>query len=559
MYSVSAKRVLALGLALCLLLGCFTGCGRKRSEKPTEPDNLPPQLVLDPADMTTEATEPTEVTTEPTEAPTEETKETIPQGLPGVVAGEAVNVRVGPGTNHNTIASLPIGTKVYIQEVNLKTALPWGKIDEGWICLNYVQLEGPDELLQYASPALGLTMHSNVQLYNGPGTFYGKAGILGKDVRLNIFGIVGNWARIAEGWLLLDHVYIDCTEGPEEPVMGTVTGSGVNIRRGPGTHYNTVTSVGKGTRIKIFYIVDYYGYKWGCGESGWISMEYVLLDGDPGAAIVDTWCGHGSQDQSDSTAHIFVEWKFTAGGNYTCTQWIYTENMSGAADIKQSVSKTEGTYTFDGTKLTMNDKEVAYTLQNDKLYLDAGFGSKPHLKGSLDDAIKAFLAEKYPNGNPNQPEQPEDPTEGTQPPAPPAIDPAILGNWAAAWAYKSADGVLSFGMGDCWTFNSDGTFHMSDTETIWIYNADGTLGDIYGAGALGSKGTFTFDGSKLVVTCTHMQSQSGGNYDALATPITKTATVTFQNGVLYANWGSGNVPMYKGSAEEIAKLIFPGM
>ena len=53
MYSVSAKRVLALGLALCLLLGCFTGCGRKRSEKPTEPDNLPPQLVLDPADMTT--------------------------------------------------------------------------------------------------------------------------------------------------------------------------------------------------------------------------------------------------------------------------------------------------------------------------------------------------------------------------------------------------------------------------------------------------------------------------------------------------------------------------
>ena len=207
----------------------------------------------------------------------------------------------------------------------------------------------------------------------------------------------------------------------------------------------------------------------------------------------------------------------------------------------------------------MNDKEVAYTLQNDKLYLDAGFGSKPHLKGSLDDAIKAFLAEKYPNGNPNQPEQPEDPTEGTQPPAPPAIDPAILGNWAAAWAYKSADGVLSFGMGDCWTFNSDGTFHMSDTETIWIYNADGTLGDIYGAGALGSRGTFTFDGSKLVVTCTHMQSSSGGNYDALATPITKTATVTFQNGVLYANWGSGNVPMYKGSAEEIAKLIFPGM
>lgn len=543
---VTAKRLAALLLALCLGLGCFTGCGRKQTEKPTEPTNLPPHLVLDPADMTTEATEPTETTeaptTEATEAPTEETeetKETGIRGLPGVVTGDSVNVRKGPGTHYNSNSVLVEGTKVVIQEVDLKTALPWGKVEEGWICLNYVKLDNPDELLEYSSSALGITINNGAQLYNGPGTFYGKAGTMKKDVRLNIFGIVGQWARIAEGWLLVDHIYIDCTEGPEEPVMGTVTGSGVNIRSGPGTTYGAITSVGKGTRMKIFYVVEYYGSKWGCGEVGWISMDYVLLDNDPAAALVGSWYGHNSTDQANSTSHIFVEWKFTTAGKYTCTHWVYDESMSGASDVRQSVSKTEGTYTYDGKKLTMNSIEVAHTLQGDKLTLDAGYGSKIHQKGTMDDAIKAFLAAKYPGGNPNQPENP--PAQ----PEPPALDPAIVGSWSAARAFNSADGVLCFSMGNSWTFNSNGTFSLSENTSSWIYNADGTLGAFYEVTPTVSTGTFTFDGTTLVVT------RSDGTR--------RTGTASVQSGVLVVNWGSGNESLYKGSAAELAAKLFPGV
>ena len=546
MNTISTKRRVALLLALCLMLSCFTGCRRKQAEKPTEPANLPPQLVLDPADMTTVATEPaetTEATTEPTEAPTEAPKETTPKGLAGVVAGDSVNIRFGPGMNYGSNSTLSTGTKVYVQEVDLKSSpLPWGKIEEGWICLNYVQLDNPDELLQYSSPTLGITLNKGIQLYNGPGTFYGQAGQLVKDVRLNIFGIVGNCARIAGGWLLVDHIYIDCTEGPAEPVMGTVTGSGVNIRSGPGTTYNAVTSVGKGTRLKIFYIVDYYGSKWGCGEVGWISMDYVLLDNDPAAAIVGTWCGHNSQDQGNPTSHIFVEWKFTAAGNYTCTQWIYDESMSGASEMKQTVSKSEGKYTFDGTKLTMNDKEVAYTLQDTTLYLDAGFGSKAHLKGTMDDAIKAFLASKYPNGNPNQPETP--PAE-TDPPAPPAIDPAIVGSWSAARAYKSAEGIPCFTMGDNWTFNGDGTFKLTENTAFWVYNEDGTLGQFFDAATTTKNGTFTFDGTNLLITLSDGTKGSG--------------TASVQNGVLVIRWGSGSESLYKGSSNDLAAKLFSGV
>ena len=540
MYTISTKRLLALALAVCLVLGCFAGCGRKKTEKPSEPETIPPQLILDPTEAPTEATE--EATTEATEAPTESTKETEAKGLPGEVAGDSVNVRSGPGTNYNTSATLPIGTKVHILDADLSTSVPWGKIEDGWICLNYVKLDNPDELLQYTTGELGISLKSGIPLYNGPGEFYGKAGTLGKDVRLNIFGIVGRWAKIAEGWLLLDYIYIDCTEGPEEPVMGTVTGSGVNIRSGPGTHYTPVTAVNKGTRLKIFYIVDYYGYKWGCGEVGWISMEYVLLDNDPAAELVGTWCGHHSTDQASDTSHIFVEWKFTAGGTYTCTQWAYDEGMTGASQAVK-ISSSNGKFTFDGTKLTMNDKDVAYTLANSKLHLDVGYGSKAHLKGSMDDAIKAFLAEKYPGGNPNQPENPETP-EQTDPPAPPAIDQSIVGSWNGAKAYNSADGVLCFTMGDNWTFNSDGTFQLTENTTFWVYNQDGTLGQVFESTPVKKSGTFTFDGTNLVITLSDGTKGSG--------------TASVQNGVLVVRWGSGSQNLHKGSAAELAAKLFPG-
>lgn len=523
--SVSIKRALALALTLCLLLTCFAGCGRKKTQKPSEPETIPPQLILDPVEPTQETTKPTTApTTAPTEAPTEPTKETTPKGMPGVVAGDSVNVRSGPSLKYDANKTLSSGDPVYILDVDLKGTMPWGKTEDGWICLDYVQMDNPDDLLQYTSSELGITMNKNIQLYNGPGTFYGKAGLLGKDVRLNIFGIVGNWARIAEGWLLVDHIYIDGTEGPEEPQMGTVSGTGVNIRSGPGTQYNAVTAVNNGTRLKIFYIVEREDYTWGCGEAGWICMDYVILDNDPILRMTGTWCGYNSTSQTDSTSHVFVEWKFTNYGEYTCTHWIYNESMSGASDMKQTVELTAGKYSYDGTKLIMNDKEVNFTFTDGKLYLDAGYGSKAHLKGSMDNAIKAFLAEKYPASTT------------------PTIDPAIVGSWSAARAYRSADNVPSFTMGDKWTFNSDGTFQLTENTTIWQYNEDGTLGQASETTPVNKSGTFTFDGTNLKITL------EGGTVGS--------GTVSFQNGNLVISWGSGSQTLYKGTAEELAAKLF---
>ena len=405
----SVQRSLVLLLSAGLILGCFSGCGKSRTKLPDVPTE-PAYLVEEVTPATTEATTaPTE--TEATEpATTEAATEPEPDGLKGTIAGNLVNIRSGPGTNYGSHETLEEGEPVLILEVKADGGLPWGRIDRGWVCLNYVKLEDPDALLSYTASAVGISIHNGIHIYDGPGSFYEKVGTLDKNVRLNIFGIFGNWARIMDGWILVDHVYLDGTEGPEEPQMGTVTANAVSIRSGPGTEYGIVAACNTGARVKILYQTTLYGYGWGCTESGWICMEYVLLDQDPAAAILGTWYGHTAQSV-DEFDHIFSEWNFRIDGTYTRTKWYYNEKTKELSKFQDG--STSGKFTFDGTKFLL-DEGTAY-VEGGKLYLNEGYGQKTYVKTSMEDAISLFLAEKYPP-TPDEPEGGETPPEGGETP-----------------------------------------------------------------------------------------------------------------------------------------------
>ncbi len=55
----------------------------------------------------------------------------------------------------------------------------------------------------------------------------------------------------------------------------TVTGSVVNVRRGPGLSYSVVTGVTQGTVISITQVQDVDGVLWGKFEKGWICLTYT--------------------------------------------------------------------------------------------------------------------------------------------------------------------------------------------------------------------------------------------------------------------------------------------
>ena len=57
----------------------------------------------------------------------------------GWVRADYLNVRSGPGTQHEVVSDLRRGDPVSILEYATANGKGWGRIEAGWICLNYVQ------------------------------------------------------------------------------------------------------------------------------------------------------------------------------------------------------------------------------------------------------------------------------------------------------------------------------------------------------------------------------------------------------------------------------------
>ena len=128
---------------------------------------------------------------------------------------------------------------------------------------------------------MGITSGDYVNVRMGPGTEYEICGNLRKNTRLEILEVRGDWGRFSEGWIYLDYVYMDGTYGEDPAIMGTIHGTDVYIRSGPGTDYEVIGSTNTGDRYEFFYQTTIYGRKWGCTSVGWICMDYVKLDGTP--------------------------------------------------------------------------------------------------------------------------------------------------------------------------------------------------------------------------------------------------------------------------------------
>lgn len=167
-------------------------------------------------------------------------------GIQVTVTGDRVNVRQGPGTNYAAVGSVTQGEILTITETASGSGYLWGKFGENkWVALSYTN---------YDKVISGDT-----------GTGGNEGGNSGNE------GDTG-------------------TQQPETTVTGTVTvGDSLNIRSGPGTGYSTVGKYTNGTKVTILEQQTVDGTVWGRTDLGWISLDYVKLDGeDSGTATEPT-------------------------------------------------------------------------------------------------------------------------------------------------------------------------------------------------------------------------------------------------------------------------------
>ena len=124
----------------------------------------------------------------------------------GIVTGNGLNVRSGPGTNYDSVGTVNSGKRVDILEQITIGNTTWGCIGEGWISLGYVYVDGT----KGPGAGTGTVEGDAVNIRSGPGTGYDSVGSLNSGDTVEIlaqFEINGTyWGCINKGWVCMDYV-----------------------------------------------------------------------------------------------------------------------------------------------------------------------------------------------------------------------------------------------------------------------------------------------------------------------------------------------------------------
>lgn len=298
-------------------------------------------VILDKEDnsaQTPEQTTPEETTPPETAAPEQTAPETSVAAVTGKVklTSGRLNIRTGPSTGYSVAGSYANGTAVTILEQKTVGTVTWGRTDKGWISLDYVALDQtepeqatpeetapeqttpeettpeqttPEQTGSEQQPAETTAETGTVSLSSGclrirsgAGTNNAIVGNLYNGAKVTVTErktVNGSeWGKTDKGWVCLDYVKFDSSTGTTENTGSTesgnttagstsseaVTGSvNVNdflrIRSGAGTNYSIVGYYYKNNKVTITEQKTVGGTKWGRTDKGWISLDYVILDG----------------------------------------------------------------------------------------------------------------------------------------------------------------------------------------------------------------------------------------------------------------------------------------
>ena len=127
----------------------------------------------------------------------------------GIVTGDQLNIRSGPGTGYASVGSLNYGARVTILEQFTYNGTTWGCTKDGWIAMTYVFVDGTkNDDSEYAT-----VTGDELNIRSGPGTGYNSVGTLdeGDEITVHFILKVGDtsWGNIDKGWVCMDYVELD--------------------------------------------------------------------------------------------------------------------------------------------------------------------------------------------------------------------------------------------------------------------------------------------------------------------------------------------------------------
>lgn len=319
----------------------FTNYATAVKEQDKTPEETKPEETTTPETTVPETTVPETTVPETTAPEATEPEATTVTGT--IKANGGLALRKGPGTGYERIRYLPNGSKVTVLEQKKAGSMTWGRISEGWISMTYVVLDKtetkpetttpetteptvPETTAPEATEPAATTVTGTIKasgglaLRKGPGFGYARIRYIANGTKVTILEQKKadnmTWGKISEGWISMNYVVLDKaeakpetttpettvpentvpettapaeSEGEKTTLTGTVKVSdGLSVRKGAGTNHAVKKYLYNGTKVTITEVKEVNGTKWGNMGEGWISLDYVVLDGQQSTSNADT-------------------------------------------------------------------------------------------------------------------------------------------------------------------------------------------------------------------------------------------------------------------------------
>lgn len=312
----------------------------------TTPETTPPETT--PPETTPPATTPPETTPPATEpAPSTSVMGTVN-------VNDWLRVRSGSGTGYSIVRYLKPKERVEILEQKTVGHMIWGRISDGWISMDYVILD-KQESTGTSTPSTDsgnavtgtVKVNDYLRVRSGPGTNYSIAGYLGPNDKVTITETTSSgsmkWGKISSGWISMDYVVLDGQNtgssnqtGNTEAVSGTVkVNDYLRIRTGPGTSYAVAGYLGPNERVQIVERRTVGSTVWGKTDKGWISLDYVVLDGQNTGSS-----GSAQQTNTKTIVADCLRVRSAAGTSNSIVGYLY---YGAKVEILETASAADGT------------------------------------------------------------------------------------------------------------------------------------------------------------------------------------------------------------------------
>lgn len=167
------------------------------------------------------------------------------------VTGDVVNIRSGPGTNYGRVTQVYRNTVLSVSHITQLTSMAWGKVQDGWICLEHTNY------------------YDVINGTGGTGTEPGNDGAP-SDAPPDSEPTPPAVEQIPEA---------DASPNNPEVITGIVRVNDLlRIRSGPGTTYPVVGFLFNNKKVEILEQTTVDTMAWGKISRGWVCMDYIITD-----------------------------------------------------------------------------------------------------------------------------------------------------------------------------------------------------------------------------------------------------------------------------------------